>query len=113
MSNKSFFGFTGLFGAVVVALALICASCSSPVAPQRDTVIVTVKINVQKFSYVDFYAFRIGQDSAYKTIFSGQNRDTCLTLKKTDMLLINAHVVYGDFPEKFSLTVDNDTTLLF
>ena len=112
MSNKSFIGFAGLFITVAAVLMLVC-SCSSPVAPQRDTAIITVKINVQKFSYVDFYAFRIGQDSAYQTIFSGQTKDTCLTLKKTDMLLINAHVVYGDFPEKFSLTVDNDTTLLF
>jgi hypothetical protein len=112
MSNKSLASFAGLFSVVVIALVIL-VGCSSPVAPQSDTTVVIVKIDVQNFSYVDFYAFRIGQDSTYQNLFSGSTRDTILDLKKSDFIIINAHVIHGDYPTKFSLTIENDTTLLF
>jgi hypothetical protein len=115
MSNKSLAGFTGLFGIIAVVLAVVCSSCSSPVAVRPvDPNAATVGIVVKKFSFVDYYVFRIGPDSTYHSYCSGSTSDTTLSLKKTDMIIINAYVMYDDmYPEKYSLTVENDTTLSF
>ena len=115
MSNKSLAGFTGLFGIIAVVLAVMCASCSSPVAVKpADLNSATVGIVVKKFSFVDYYVFRIGSDSTYHNYCSGSTTDTTLLLKKTDMIMVSAFVMADDlYPEKFTLTVQNDTTLSF
>lgn len=111
MSIKSLFSFTGLFCFVTITLALVCASCSSPVSVQSDPTIAKISFHFKNMSFANIYVSEI-VDSVYapfnsKSILS----DTTFLIKKTNYILIHAYVTQDAIAESFGVTVEHDTTL--